>query len=164
MNEANIFRPFWQNNCAIMQDIHVNFEPDPLNSSWSSRCAIRQHRSVSTSPLVMPCCLKAQRHFLNQCWLTINEVLLHSFQVNVYFNTQWNGCFNRLLGSKYDKRRQWLGVRNYRDAMEKCGVKRRGFFLLGKHSFSSLLWRDWWGVKAGCVWMEQPISGCRTLV
>ena len=33
-------------------------------------------------------CLTAPSHYLNQCWLTINEILWHSFQGNIYLNTQ----------------------------------------------------------------------------
>ena len=37
---------------------------------------------------VMACCLSAPSQYLHQCWLTISEILWHSFQGNVYFNTQ----------------------------------------------------------------------------
>ena len=38
---------------------------------------------------VMAWCLTALRHYLDQCWLTINKMLWHSFQGNVYLNTQY---------------------------------------------------------------------------
>ena len=31
--------------------------------------------------------LKAPGHYLNQCWFTINKIIWHSFQGNVYLNT-----------------------------------------------------------------------------
>ena len=34
-------------------------------------------------------CLTALRHYLDQCWLTINKMLWHSFQGNVYLNIQY---------------------------------------------------------------------------
>ena len=37
---------------------------------------------------VMTCCLTAPSHYLNQCWLTVNEVLWHLFHCNVYLNAQ----------------------------------------------------------------------------
>ena len=45
------------------------------------------HRSWSKLVHVPACCLMGPSHYLNQCWLTINKVLVHSFQGNVYLNT-----------------------------------------------------------------------------
>ena len=36
------------------------------------------HRSGSTLAQIMTCCLTAPSHYLNQCWLIISEVFLHS--------------------------------------------------------------------------------------
>ena len=48
-----------------------------FNSLWSSD--IRwQHRSGSSLAQIIACCLTAPSHYLNQCWLIINEVLCHS--------------------------------------------------------------------------------------
>ena len=44
---------------------------------WSCD-AIWQHRSGSTLNQVIACYLTAPGHYLNQCWLTISEVLWHS--------------------------------------------------------------------------------------
>ena len=30
----------------------------------------------------------APSHYLNQCWLTLNEILWHSFEDTIYFNTE----------------------------------------------------------------------------
>ena len=38
----------------------------------------------------MACCLMALSHCLNHYWLTINKVLWHTSQVNVYWNTMWD--------------------------------------------------------------------------
>ena len=50
--------------------------------------AIWWNRSWSTFAQLMACCLTAPNHYPNQCWLTINEILWHSFQGNVYLNAQ----------------------------------------------------------------------------
>ena len=52
-----------------------------LNSSGPSD-AIWRHRSGSTLAQVMACCLMAPSHYLNQCWLIINKVQLHSSEGN----------------------------------------------------------------------------------
>ena len=53
-----------------------------VNSLWPSD-AIWQHRSGSTVVQVMACCLMAPSHYLNQCWLIINEVQWQSPEGNV---------------------------------------------------------------------------------
>ena len=50
------------------------------NSLWFSD-AISRHRSGSTSAQVMACCLTAPSHYLNQCWLIINEARWHLAEV-----------------------------------------------------------------------------------
>ena len=40
--------------------------------------AIWWHRSGSTLARVMACCLTAPSHYLNQCWLIISKIQLHS--------------------------------------------------------------------------------------
>ena len=52
-----------------------------INSLWPSG-AIWRHRSQSTIAQVMACCLMAPSHYLNQCWLIINEVLQLSHKGN----------------------------------------------------------------------------------
>ena len=52
------------------------------HSLWSSD-AIRQHRSRSTLAQVMACCLVTPSHYLNQCWLLINELKCHSPEINL---------------------------------------------------------------------------------
>ena len=52
-----------------------------FNSLWPSDAIWRQ-RSGSTLAQVMACCLIAPSHYLNQCWLIINEVQWHSYQGN----------------------------------------------------------------------------------
>ena len=47
-----------------------------FNSLWPSY-AIWRPRSGSTLAQVMACCLTALSHYLDQCWLLINEVLQH---------------------------------------------------------------------------------------
>ena len=58
-----------------------------VNSLWPSG-AIWRYRSGSTLAQVMACCLMAPSHYLNQCWLIINEVLWHSSEGNFTGNAQ----------------------------------------------------------------------------
>ena len=51
--------------------------PQQVNSLWPSD-AIRRQRTESTLLQLMACCLTAQSHYLNQCWLIISKVLWHS--------------------------------------------------------------------------------------
>ena len=44
-----------------------------VNSLWPSD-VIWRHRSGSLFAQVMACCLTAPSHYLNQCWLIINEI------------------------------------------------------------------------------------------
>ena len=62
---------------------------DPLyfNSLWPSD-AIWWHRTEPTLVQVMACCLTATNHYLDQCWLTISEVLWHSPESNFKRNAQ----------------------------------------------------------------------------
>ena len=51
--------------------------PQWVNSLWPSDTIWRQ-RSWSTLAQVTACCLTTPRHYLNQCWLVISKVELHS--------------------------------------------------------------------------------------
>ena len=66
--------------------MHVQEKNVQVNSLWPSD-TIWWHRSGLTLVQVMPCCLTAPSHYLNQCWLVIKEVLWHSFQGDVCLNT-----------------------------------------------------------------------------
>ena len=57
------------------------------NSVWSSD-TVRRHRIWLALVQAMACCLTAPSHYLNQCWLMINEVLWHSPEINFTGNTQ----------------------------------------------------------------------------
>ena len=48
-----------------------------FNSLWPND-TIWQQRSGSTVAQVMACCLTASSHYLNQCWLIISNIQLHS--------------------------------------------------------------------------------------
>ena len=52
-----------------------------INSLWPNN-AIWWHRSGSTLAQVMACCLTAPSHYLNQCWLIITKIHLHSSDGN----------------------------------------------------------------------------------
>ena len=66
----------------------VNAMPYMANTAWLLTDATWHQRSLSTLAQVMVCCLTAPNHYLNQCWLITNEILWHSFQGNIYLNTQ----------------------------------------------------------------------------
>ena len=51
------------------------------NPLWPNN-AIWHHRFGTTLTQVMACCLMAPSHYLNQCWLFVNEVLWHSPESN----------------------------------------------------------------------------------
>ena len=51
--------------------------PQCINSLWPSD-TIWWQRSGSTLAPVMDCCQTAPNHYLNHCWLIINNVLWHS--------------------------------------------------------------------------------------
>ena len=55
--------------------------PQRVNSLWPND-AIWRHRSGSTLAQVMACCLTAPSHHLNQCWLIISKIQLHSSEGN----------------------------------------------------------------------------------
>ena len=63
------------------------------NSLWPSY-AMWQHKSVSTMAQTMACCLKTPTHYLNQCWLLINEVLWPSFESNFSVNAHVTILYN----------------------------------------------------------------------
>ena len=52
-----------------------------FTSLWPSDAIWRQ-RSGSTLAQVMACCLTAPSHYLNQCWLIISKIQLHSSDGN----------------------------------------------------------------------------------
>ena len=60
-----------------------------LNSLWPCG-AIWRHRAWSTLVQVMSCFLTAPSHYLNQCWLTVSEVLWHS--PNGQCHTKYSMC------------------------------------------------------------------------
>ena len=51
-----------------------------INPMWPSK-AIWGHSSDSTLPHVMDCCLTAQSHYKDQCWLCINDVQFSSMHL-----------------------------------------------------------------------------------
>ena len=52
-----------------------------INSLWPSN-TIWRHKSGSKLAHVIVCCLTAPSHYLNQCWLIISKVQLHSSGCN----------------------------------------------------------------------------------
>ena len=52
-----------------------------INTVWPSD-VIWRHRSESTLAQVVACCLTAPSHYLNQCWLIISKIQLHSSDGN----------------------------------------------------------------------------------
>ena len=83
-HSACFWRPCWWHGWAVVltfMSILEENSPYPyhkvINSLGPSN-AIWWHRSGSTWAQVMACCLMAPSHYLNQCWLIISKVQLHS--------------------------------------------------------------------------------------
>ena len=68
MNTATCSRGQWNKYAATSRCVNSLCPGD----------AIWRQRSGSTLAQVMACCLTAPSHYLNQCWLIINEVQRHS--------------------------------------------------------------------------------------
>ena len=95
--------------------------PTWINSLWPSDAVWRQ-RSGSTLAQVMACCRTAPNHYLNQCWLIINEVQRHSprrnFMRYVPNINRWNELENHLTKTLLKSPRgQWV---NFIPAMVRC--------------------------------------------
>ena len=68
--------------------------PSVINSLWSND-VIWWQRSGSTLAQVTACCLMPPSHYMNQCWITITEVLWHS--TSVKFESTYNDfSFNKM--------------------------------------------------------------------
>ena len=78
----------------------IQSNDEEINSLWSSD-AILRHRSESTLAQRMACCLTAPSHYLNQCWLFINEVQQHSSDSNFTTDTS-------AISSKISMRITWM--------------------------------------------------------
>ena len=61
----------------IALELCLKFKFWAFNSSWPSD-ATWWHKSRSTLIQVMASCLMVPNHYLNQCWLIINDILWHS--------------------------------------------------------------------------------------
>ena len=76
-------------------------QPTVLVNSLLPSDAIWRHRSGSTLAQTMAYCLLVLRHYLNQCWLLVNEVqwqspcqfhkyiYIHDICIYIYFSQQW---------------------------------------------------------------------------
>ena len=82
--------------CGRPLDYHMWCSPELcLNSNiiskYCSHCGLvmpYRDRFGSILAWVMSCCLTAPSHYLNQCWLAINKIHWHSFQGDIWLNTQ----------------------------------------------------------------------------
>ena len=89
-----------------------------VKSLWLSD-AIRWHkyRSGSTLAQVMACCLMAPSHYMNQCWLLISEVFLHSPDCSFRSSGQATFLYNVFKNYTFkftatSHRGQWFNVKN----------------------------------------------------
>ena len=71
-------------HCPIIAGSRIQY----VNSLWPSSDVIWWQGSEPTLVQVMVCCLTAWSHYLNQCWLPINEVLWHSPESNFTASAQ----------------------------------------------------------------------------
>ena len=88
----------------------------PINSLWPSD-TIWRHRSGSTFVQAMTCCLTAPRHYLNQCWLPIEDVQRHSSENNFTWSAHklnpWHVFGNYTLPvTTTSPRDQWVNIWN----------------------------------------------------
>ena len=63
---------------------YSGFNTRKFNLLWPND-TIGQHKSGSTLAQVMACCLMAPNHYLNQCWVVIDLVLLDSPDGNIHW-------------------------------------------------------------------------------
>ena len=87
-----------------------------VNSLWPSD-AIWCHRTWATLIQVMAWCLTAPSHYLNQCWLIINEVLRHSPQgsstgnaQDIYRSYEFENYYSKIRATS--PRGQWFKSRD----------------------------------------------------
>ena len=86
------------------------------NSLWHID-AIWRPRSGSTLAQVMVCCLTAPSHYLNQCWIIISKILLHSSDGNFTRDTSVINDLNQHENYSYkmslkSPRPQWNNYRS----------------------------------------------------
>ena len=79
----------------ICQILFTLFRLQCFKSLWHSD-AIRRHMSWSTLTQVMACWLPAPICCQDQCWLIINDILLHSSEGNFTGNAQDSHLWNEL--------------------------------------------------------------------
>ena len=75
----------------VINESHYHMETNytnQLNLTYWNKVMPNGIRSWSTMVQVMACCLMAPSHYLSQYWPTINMIIWHSFQANVYLNTK----------------------------------------------------------------------------
>ena len=75
--------------------VHTHYIYHILNSVWPSD-TIWWERSGSTLAQVIAWCLMAPSQYLNQCWVPITEVLLHSTEINFTVSAPANVLYNEL--------------------------------------------------------------------
>ena len=83
---------FWLSVCLSELLVHLSGNyadniSNGLNSPWHSLLTTLMtqlgDKDMGHLAQIMACCLTAPNHYLTQCWLTINEVLWHSFYIFV---------------------------------------------------------------------------------
>ena len=110
-------QPFWdiqhRGPCSPYKPCnHIHRMPESIHKSlarYQLIVAEWYHKSESTLAQVMACCLTAPSHYLNQCWLTISEVLWHSQEGD------FTGKFSHFIDGLVQERRNSSAL-----AMELC--------------------------------------------
>ena len=75
----------------VINESHYHIETkytNQLNLTYWNKVMPNGIRSWSSMVQVMACSLTAPSHYLRQYWPTINMIIWHSFQANVYLNTK----------------------------------------------------------------------------
>ena len=111
-----------------------------VNSLWPCD-VIWRHWSRLTLAQGMACCLTASSHYLNQCWLIINDILWHSPEGNwtgnaqeIYIWCEFKNCWFNITATS--TRPKWVKLGTH---------KRRSIphFHCGMGCLFWVLWRKW---------------------
>ena len=82
VNSIRKWNHILKKNEPVIEELTGKYFALYRNALWSSAAIWRR----STLVQLKASCLTASNHYLNQYWLTINGVLYHSFQGNIYLN------------------------------------------------------------------------------
>ena len=169
-HESNSTKMLVKLMIGILLKLHIWCESHIPKGQWVYSLrpsdALWWHRSGSTWAQIMAWCLVAPSHYLNQCWLLINEVLWHSpesdftsAQANMLYNW-FESCTFKIITTFLGG--QWvnIGSRLYRLAAH------ASWCLLLTCLVKKIPWPDWHDIQSlygvTVSWINPMIPGrCR---